>query len=163
MVLAPHLIQSRFRFHLSEFLHVNPQSIHAYILGEHGDTSFPVISSASVGGQPLASFPNFSEEKAMDAYQKTRDAAYQIIAAKGSTYYGIASVTAKLVDVVLRDEKAIFPVSIPLHQYHGHSGIALSVPCIIGRSGVEEVIEVKMSWEEKQKLEKSVNTLKNYL
>ena len=154
---------SRFRFHLSEFLHVNPNSIHAYILGEHGDSSFPAISSASVGGQPLISFSDFSEEKAMTAYQKTKNAAYQIIKAKGSTYYGIASVTARLVEAILRDEKAIFPVSIPLHNYYGQNGIALSVPCVVGRSGVEEIIEIKLSWEEKQKLEKSVNILKSYL
>lgn len=154
---------SRFRFHLSEFLHVSPHSIHAYILGEHGDSSFPAISSASVGGQPLVSFPNFSEEKALKAYQKTRDAAYKIIEAKGSTYYGIASVTTRLVEAILRDEKAIFPVSIPLHDYYDQNGIALSVPCVVGRSGVEEVIDIKLSWEEKQKLEKSVTTLKSYL
>jgi len=154
---------SRFKFHLSESLHVNPQSIHAYILGEHGDSSFPVISSASVGGQPLTSFPNFSAEKAMAAYQKTRDAAYKIIEAKGSTHYGIASVSSRLTKAILRDEKIIFPVSIPLHHYHEQNGIALSVPCVIGRAGVEEIIEIKLSWEEKQKLEKSANILKSYL
>lgn len=154
---------SRFRFHLSEFLHVSPHSIHAYILGEHGDSSFPVISSASVGGQSLASFPNFSAEKAMAAYQKTRDAAYKIIKAKGSTYYGIASVTTRLVEAILRDEKAIFPVSIPLHHYYEQNGVALSVPCVIGRSGVEEIIDIKLSWEEKEKLEKSAQVLKSYL
>lgn len=154
---------SRFRFHLSEFLHVNPSSIHAYILGEHGDSSFPAISGAVVGGQPLASFPNFSDAKVMTAYQKTRDAAYQIIAAKGSTYYGIASVTARITKAILRDEKAIFPVSIPLHHYYEQNGVALSVPCVISRGGVEEIIDIKLNWEEKQKLEKSVETLKGYL
>jgi L-lactate dehydrogenase len=154
---------SRFRFHLSEFIHVNPHSIHAYILGEHGDSSFPAISAASIGGQSLVSFPNFSLEKAQAAYQKTRDAAYKIIESKGSTYYGIASVTARLVKAILRDEKAIFPVSIPLHQYYGQNGVALSVPCVVGRSGVEEIIDLKLSWEEKQLLEKSANKLKSYL
>lgn len=154
---------SRFRFHLSEFLHVNPHSIHAYILGEHGDSSFPAISSASVGGQPLTTFVNFSQEKAVAAYEHTRNAAYKIIKAKGSTYYGIASVTARIVETILRDERSIFPVSIPLHHYYEHNGVALSVPCVIGRSGAEEVIEIKLSWEEKQKLEKSVQTLKQFL
>lgn len=154
---------SRFRFHLSEFLHVSPHSIHAYILGEHGDSSFPALSSAFVGGQPLTSFANFSAEKAMAAYQKTRDAAYRIIKSKGSTYYGIASVTTRLVESILRDEKAIFPVSIPLHHYYEQSGIALSVPCVIGRDGVEEIIEIKLNWEEKQSLEKSAKILKDYL
>lgn len=154
---------SRFRFHLSELLQVNPKSIHAFILGEHGDTSFPAISSAEVGGQSLLSMPNMTLEKAREAYQKTRDAAGKIIATKGATYYAIAVAVTELVKTVLRDSKQVFPVSIPLHNYHGHSGVALSVPCVIGRSGVEQVIEVKLSWEEKQELDKSVATLKQYL
>lgn len=157
------LDSARFRFHLSEFLHINPKSIHAYILGEHGDSSFPAISSASVGGQLLSSFTNFSTQKAQDAYRKTRDAAYKIIAAKGATYYGIASVIAQLTKAILRDEKTIFPVSVPLHQYHNHSGVALSVPCVIGKNGVEKIIDLKLNWEETKLLEKSVATLKQYL
>jgi len=154
---------SRFRFHLSEYLKVNPKSIHAYILGEHGDSSFPTISGASVGGQSLLSLPKMTEEKAQKAYQKTRDAAYKIIASKGSTYYAIAVATAELAEAVLRDSKKVFPVSIPLDNYLGHSGVALSVPCIIGRGGVEQVVEVKLSWDEKKMLDKSVNALKEYL
>lgn len=157
------LDSARFRFHLSEFLHISPKSIHAYILGEHGDSSFPAISSASVGGQLLSSFANFSTQKAQAAYKKTRDAAYKIIEAKGSTYYGIASVTAKLTKAILRDEKTIFPVSIPLHQYHDQNGVALSVPCVIGKDGVEEIIDLKLNWEETKMLEKSVAALKQYL
>lgn len=154
---------SRFRFHLSEFLKVNPNSIHAYILGEHGDSSFPVVSSASVGGQPLTLFPGFSEERAMRAYEKTREAAYKIIESKGSTYYGIGVVIARLVRAILKDEGAIFPVSIPLHQYYDLNGVALSVPCVIGRRGVEEVLEVKLNWAEKQKLESSARAIRKYL
>ncbi|MFH2118719.1 MAG: L-lactate dehydrogenase [Candidatus Paceibacterota bacterium] len=154
---------SRFRFHLSENLKVNPRSIHAYILGEHGDTSFPALASATVGGQNLLSLPDMTIEKAQAAYQKTRDAAYKIIATKGATYYAIAVATTELVEAVLRDSKRVFPVSAPLHNYQGHSGVALSVPCVIGRSGVEQTIEIKLSWDEKQLLEKSVNTLKQYL
>lgn len=154
---------ARFRLHLSEFLKINPHSIHAYILGEHGDSSFPVTSSATVGGQNLNSFPNFSEDKVKQAYQKAKTAAYKIIEAKGSTYYGIATVTARLVRAVLRDAGSVFPVSVPLHQYYDHNGVALSVPCVIGRNGVEETLEVKLNWEEKQLLAKSVETLKAYL
>lgn len=154
---------ARFRFHLSEFLKINPHSIHGYILGEHGDSSFPVISSAIVGGQLLTTLPNFSEEKAMSAYEKTRNAAYKIIEHKGSTYYGIGTVVARLVKAILWDEGSIFPLSIPLHQYQGLNGVALSVPCVLGRGGVEESLDVKLNWEEKQKLEKSANTLKQYL
>lgn len=153
---------ARFRFHLSEFLKVNPKSIHAYILGEHGDTSFPVISSATVGGQALTAFARFSPEKAEKAYQKTRDAAYKIIETKGSTYYGIGTVVAHIVKKVLENARTVLPVSVPLHNYMGHSGVALSVPCIVGRNGVEDILEAKLDWQEKQKLEKSVKTIKDY-
>jgi len=154
---------ARFRFHLSEFLKVNPRSIHAYILGEHGDNSFPVISSASVGGQPLATIPGFSEERAEKAYSKARDAAYKIIASKGATYYAIGAVVAHISRMVLTDDKSILPVSIPLHGYKDISGIALSVPCIVGRDGVEKILDVKMSWDEKKKLQNAAEVLKKLL
>jgi len=154
---------ARFRFHLSEFLNVNPRSIHAYILGEHGDHSFPVISSASVGGQPLATINGFSEKKAKEAYQQTKNAAYKIIASKGATFYAIGAVTSHIVKTILTDAKSILPISIPLHQYHGVTGMALSVPCIVGRDGVEKILEIKMSWDEKQKLLQASKVLKKLL
>lgn len=154
---------ARFRFHLSEFLKVNPHSIHAYILGEHGDSSFPAVTSANIGGQPLLTYPGFSQTRLEKAYEVTRNAAYKIIAAKGATYYGIGAVILHIVKTILKDEKKILPVSIPLHQYMGYSGVSLSVPCVVGRDGVEQTLEIKLSWEEKQKLEKSVNTIKSYL
>lgn len=154
---------ARFRFHLSEFLQVNPNSIHAYVLGEHGDSSFPVLSSASVGGQALSFFPRYSEEKAMQAYEKVKTAADKIIQSKGATYYGIGVVVARLAQAVLRDEGVIFPVSIPLHHYYGHNGVALSIPCVIGRSGAEESLEIKLNWDEKRKLDHSVETIKQFL
>ncbi len=157
------LDSSRFRFHLSEHLKINPQSIHAYILGEHGDSSFPVISSASVGGQNLRNFPGFSDDLAKKAYEKTREAAYKIIDCKGATYYAIGTVVSEIVATILRDSKTVLPVSVPLHDYHGHYGVSLSVPSIVGRNGVEESLEVKLDWDEKQKLEKSVRTVKSYL
>ncbi len=153
---------ARFRFHLSEFLKVNPKSIHTYILGEHGDSSFAALSSATVGGQSLMTMPNFSEEKALKAYQRARDAAYKIIESKGATYYGIGAVIAHMVRTILTDSKSILPVSVPLHNYYGHSGVSLSVPCVVGRNGVEESLEIKLSWEEKEKLERSVECVRKY-
>ena len=154
---------ARFRFHLSEFLKVNPQSIHAYILGEHGDTSFPAISSATVGGQALTTLPAFNQERAMKAFTAAQNAAYKIIEAKGSTYYGIGTVISHIVSKILRNARTVLPVSIPLHGYMDYSGVSLSVPCIIGRNGVEDILEIRLDWEEKQKLERSVKALKSYL
>lgn len=154
---------ARFRFHLSEQLNVNPKSIHSYILGEHGDTSFPYISQATIGGQLLTHFPGFSHEGVNDAYNKTREAAYKIIAAKGATYYAIGIVIVELVKAVLRDSRSIFSVSTPLNDYHGVSDIALSMPSVVGKNGVEQVIFIPVSDEEREKLHHSANTLKGYL
>ncbi len=153
---------ARFRFHLSEFLHVNPKSIHAYILGEHGDSSFPVTSNATIGGQPLAAFPEYSPERVQNAFTKAQQAAYTIIASKGATFYGIGTVVSHIVDTVLRDAQSVLPVSIPLHDFYGHYGVSLSVPCIVGRNGVERRLNVKLSWEERQMLDKSVKQLQSY-
>lgn len=153
---------ARFRYHISEHLKINPRSIHAYILGEHGDHSFPVLSSASIGGQPLLSFDNFNETKALEAYAKARDAAYKIISSKGATYYAIGAVVSHIVKAILTDSKSILPLSIPLHEYHDISGIALSVPCVVGINGIEKTLEIKLSWEEKKQLHEAANTLKQY-
>lgn len=157
------LDSARFRFHLSEFLKVNPKSIHAYILGEHGDSSFPAVSSAVVGGESLLSLLDYSEAKVQAAYEATRDAAYKIIAAKGATYYAIGTVISQLVEHILRDSKRVLSLSVPLHGFYDHYGVALSVPCILGRSGVEQILNIKLSWEERGRLAMSVRSLKKYL
>ncbi len=154
---------ARFRFHLSGMLHVNSRSIHAYILGEHGDSSFPAISSANVGGQPIITFPHFSKEKILEAYEEARNAAYKIIEAKGATYYAIGVVISELVYTILHDAKRVYPLSIPLEGKYGYHDVALSVPCILGKNGVERILEVPLSEEEKKQFDHSVKTLKQYL
>jgi len=154
---------ARFRFHLSEYLRVNPKSVHAYILGEHGDSSFPTLSSANVGGQLITTMKDFSYEKAFEAYAKARDAAYKIIAAKGATYYAIGVVVNELVYAILSDAERVYPLSVTLNGEYGHKGVALSVPCVLGRNGIERIIEIPLSEEEKLKMELSVETLKKYL
>jgi len=154
---------ARFRFHISESLHVNPKSVHAYILGEHGDSSFPTLSSANVGGQLLATMKDFSHDKALEAYTKARDAAYKIIAAKGATYYAIGVVINQLVHAILTDAKRVYPLSITLDGEYGHTGVSLSVPCVLGRNGIERIIELPLSEEEQLKMQLSVETLKKYL
>ena len=154
---------ARFRFHLSEYLNVNPKSVHAYILGEHGDSSFPTLSSANVGGQLITTMKDFSHEKALEAYTKARDAAYKIIAAKGATYYAIGVVINQLVHAILTDAGRVYPLSVVLEGEYGHKEVSLSVPCVLGRSGIERVIEIPLSEEEKLKMQLSVQTLKKYL
>jgi len=154
------LDSARFRFHLSEYLGINPKNIHTYVLGEHGDSSFPTISHADIGGQPLATMKNFSSKKIQEAFLKTKSAAGTIIAAKGSTYYAIGVVINQLVDAVLRDTKRVYPVSVPLTGQYGYDDVSISVPCVIGKNGVEKILEVPLSNEEKTLMDKSVKILK---
>jgi L-lactate dehydrogenase len=154
---------ARFRTHLSEKLEVNPGSIHAYILGEHGDSSFPVISSASVGGQNITELKNFSMEFALEAYEQARSAAYKIIEAKGATYYAIAAAVVEIMNAVLRDEQTVLPVSVPLDNYYGLSNVALSIPCVIGKNGVERQLMASLSEEEVVKMYNSAKTLQEFL
>ncbi len=153
---------ARFRFYLSEILKINPHSIHAYILGEHGDSSFPVYANTTIGGQKLLEVPGMSEGVIVDAYQKTREAAYKIIETKGATYYAIGVVVTKIMQAIFSDSKTIYPLSVPLVNYQGFSGVALSVPCILGEGGVEKAMEVDLSVAEKAAFEKSVAALKPY-
>lgn len=150
---------ARFRFHLSEVLKVNPHSIHAYVLGEHGDTSFPVYSETQVGGQKLVEMEGVTEDRILAAYQKTREAADKIIEAKGATYYAIGVVVTKIMQAIFSDSKTVFPLSVPLSNYAGISGVALSVPCILGAGGVEKILEVDFSETEKEKLNASAQAL----
>lgn len=143
---------ARFRFHLSEFMQVNPRSIHAYVLGEHGDHSFPVISAATIGGTPLVSFPGFSQEAARDAYARARDAAYAIIDSKGATYYGIGASISKIVRTIFANGKTILPLSVPIDNYYDEGKISLSVPCILGRQGVLQPLQPALDASEQAAL-----------
>lgn len=154
---------ARFRFHLSEIIKINVKNIHAYILGEHGDSSFPAIANADIGGQSLIDFPGLGKEKINQAYLKTRDAAQKIISAKGATYYAIGVVINQLVKAVIKDEKRVYPVSVVLSGEYGLSNVALSVPCVLGENGVEKILEINLSNEEKNRLLYSAEVLKSFL
>src|SRR5690606_5479811 len=134
-----------------------------YILGEHGDTSFPTIQSATVGGQALATLEGFTPERAFEAYQMARDAAYKVIQGKGATYYAIATVLAHIAQGIKRNSRSVMPVSVPLENYYGHSGISLSVPCVVGRSGVSQTLQIELSEQEHQHLAHSVETVRQFV
>lgn len=150
---------ARFRLHLSEVLPVNARSIHAYVLGEHGDHSFPVISSATIGGQKMTTFPGFSSEMAAQAYQLARDAAYAIINSKGATYYGIGASITRIVKTIWRDAKTVLPVSVTLENVGSVPAMNSSMPCVIGRAGVLQQVWPDMDAQEQQMLADGVNAL----
>lgn len=154
---------ARLRFHISEKIGINSQSIEAYILGEHGDTSFPVYSSANISGKSLFDFEGFTQELAESCYEDTKNAAYRIIHDVGYTCYSIATVSREIVHNIFNDSHRVFPLSTRIDNYHGVSGVALSVPCVLSRNGIDGVIEVPLNADEKKSLEKSAQTLKSYL
>jgi L-lactate dehydrogenase len=148
---------------LSKKIFVSPKDIHAYILGEHGDNSFPVYEYAEVGGQRLLDFPGINSEIVNEAYLAARNSAAEIISKKGATYYAIGVVVMKIVEAILNDSKVIYPLSVPLMDYYGYSNVCLSVPCVLGKNGVERVLKIKLSEIEKNNLATAVEVLKNRL
>lgn len=154
---------ARLRLHLSQSISVNPTSIHAYVLGEHGDSSFVPTSSAAIGGKPLLSFKEMSPDHIKWAQEATRQDAYKIIAGKGATYYGIATALSHIVESVMRDSRKIMPLSSALSGQFGLTNLALSLPSIVGRNGILSVIEIPMTPDELDQLHISANTIKSHL
>ncbi len=153
---------ARFRFHLSQRLCLNPQSIEAFILGEHGDSSFPVLSSANVAGKPLFEFEGFTKKMADECYEETRTAAYRIIHDLGYTCYSIGVVIKEIMAHIFQHSRVVVPLSVLLKDFHGHSDVALSVPCVLDSTGVSEVIDVPLNTTEQKQLEKAVKILKSF-
>ncbi|MFH1284142.1 MAG: L-lactate dehydrogenase [Candidatus Peregrinibacteria bacterium] len=154
---------ARLQFHISEKINIHPNSVDAYILGEHGDTSFPVYSSANVLGKSLYDFEGFSRKIAEKCYEDTKNAAYRIIHDQGYTCYSIATAIREITKAIFEDKKMVFPLSTLLKDYYGHNDVCLSVPCVLGRNGIEKVIHVPLDENEQRKLTKSVETLKAFL
>lgn len=151
---------ARLRMHLSKTIKVNPRSIHAYVLGEHGDSSFVATSTATIGGKPLLSFKEASPDAISWAEEEVRKDAYKIIDGKGATYYGIATAVSHIADSIARDEQKILPLSTSLDGEYGLENLALSLPCIIGRQGVIKVIDLPLTMEENDKLNSSAKIIR---
>ena len=157
------LDSARLQFHIAEKMCLSPKSVQAYVLGEHGDTSFPVFSSANVAGKLLCDFDGFCGEDAEECYKDTREAAYRIINDLGYTSYSIGMVITEVMKNVFQNSRVVLPLSTVLEDYYGHSDVALSVPCVLGSDGVEDVVKVPLDEAELGMLKKSVETLKGFL
>lgn len=154
---------SRFKYLIGKEMGVSPSNIHAYIIGEHGDSSLPVISHAQIGGIPIQKYKNFKRSKIEELYNKTRDAAYEVISKKGATYYAIALVVSEIVQAIEYDQKKIIPLSTLLQGEYGHKDVCVGVPCVVGKGGIESVLELDLDSEENAMLEYCVNNLKKHL
>jgi L-lactate dehydrogenase len=137
-------------------------SIHAYVLGEHGDSSFPVLSSANIAGVPLLDFSGFTPELVAQCYQETKTAAYRIIHDMGYTCYSIGIVIKEIMSHIFQHSRVVLPLSVKLNDYYGHCDVALSVPCVLDSNGVAEVIKVPLNDLEQNQLANSVGKLKQY-
>jgi L-lactate dehydrogenase len=153
------LDSARFRYLISEQLQIDPRSVHAHIVGEHGDSEVPLWSLSNVAGSPI----NFSEEDKESIFTNTRDAAYQIINSKGATFYAIALALDRICTAILRNEGSVLNVSTLLQDYHGISDVYLGVPCIVDRTGVREILKIEITDEERQLLHKSADKLKEII
>ena len=138
---------------------VDRRSVSAFCMGEHGDSSMVPFSTVTVGGVPFEKL-GLSREKILS---QTHQAGMDIIEGKGSTEFGIGRALAELARCILRDEKRILPVSVLLEGEYGQTGIHCGVPCRIGRSGVEQVIQLKLPQEEKRQLDASCQIIKQHI
>ncbi|WP_270352055.1 L-lactate dehydrogenase [Microbacterium testaceum] len=155
---------SRLRWKIAQRAGVATSSVHAWIVGEHGDTEFPLWSTATIGSVPITEFPlpdgsRFDEEELDAIAVDVRDAAYKVIKGKGATNYAIGLSSARIVEAVLRDEHAILPVSTVLDDFHGISGTALSVPSIVSARGAVPLAGTPFSDAELTLLRRSADAL----
>lgn len=159
---------ARLKYLLGQHLDVDSRSVHAFIIGEHGDSELAVWSSANVSGIDLDNFcalcGNCNDRQTMQRlYEDVRDSAYQIIERKGATYYGIAMAVRRIAECIVRNEHSILPVSSLIDGHYGLQDICMGVPCIVGSSGVEKVLDIRLSDEEQKKLLASAEGLKQVL
>jgi L-lactate dehydrogenase len=159
---------ARFRYLLSQHFGVDARSVHAHIIGEHGDSEVPVWSLANIAGMRLADYCEAHaiahDQSAMDEiFRQTRDAAYQIIGRKGATYYAVAVGLLRIVEAIARDQSTVLSVSSLVEEYLGVTDVCLSLPTIVNRGGVERVLRLKLSPPEIDGLRRSAGVLKAIL
>ena len=156
---------ARLKYALGEHLSVDSRSVHSFIIGEHGDSEIAAWSSTNVSGIPLNDFcemrGHFDHEASMkEIANRVKNSAYEIIAKKHATYYGIAMSVKRICECIMRDEKSILPISTIMHGEYGIENIALSMPAIVGVNGVETHVPISLNEEEAQKLKESADALK---
>lgn len=157
---------ARLRFLIGEYLQVSSKNVHAYIMGEHGDSSFVPWSHCYVGCKKLIDVMqenNKSIEDLNKIYTEVQQAAYEIIEKKKATYYGIGVALTRLIKAILGDENSIMPVSTYVEGEYNNNGIFIGVPAIINRHGVREVLELKLEQKDQEKFDNSANLLKNMI
>ena len=157
---------ARLKSLLSEDLPVDPRSVHGYVIGEHGDSQFPVWSHVTIGGKPLSDIISqnpvrFGHMNMAEIALRTRNAGWEILHGKGSTHYGIAAALTSIARSVFNDDRRIMAVSAVLDGEYDQKDIGISVPAILGRSGIQEVLELRLDTEERELLERSCGIIRS--
>ena len=158
----------RFRYLLSQHCKVDVRNVHAYIIGEHGDSEVPVWSRASIASKPFDEYCEDCPRRCLkinrqQIFEQTRDAGAEIIKLKGATFYGIALAATRIVGAIMGDENSVLTVSSVLDGNYGISDVALSLPCIVNRNGIDRYLNIRMSDEELMQLGESADKLKSVL
>ena len=155
-----------FKYLLGEHLDVDSRSVHAFIIGEHGDSELAAWSNARIGGLKVNDFcelrGHFNHEQSMKKiFENVRNSAYEIIERKHATYYGIAMAVKRICEAIVRNEKSILPVSSLMTGEYGLNDVVLSIPAVVDETGVQKVIPIELNDEELTKLKDSANILKD--
>lgn len=160
---------ARFRYLLAKKLHLDPRSLHAYIIGEHGDSEVAVWSKVNVAGTPIrailpilgiSSDPEADPDPLAGVFEQVRDAAYEIIRRKGATSYAIGLGVTQLVQAILRNQHRVLTVSTLLTGQYDLNDLCLSLPCIVGREGIRTVIDIDLTPDETTQLQNSGRILR---
>lgn len=156
----------RFKYLLGEHLDVDSRSVHAFIIGEHGDSELAAWSNARIGGLKVNDFcelrGHFNHGQSMKKiFENVRNSAYEIIERKHATYYGIAMAVKRICEAIVRNEKSILPVSSLMTGEYGLNDVVLSIPAVVDETGVQKVIPIELNDEELTKLKDSANILKD--
>ena len=158
---------ARLRYMLGDYFEIDPRNIHAYIIGEHGDTELPVWSHTTIGVEKLDSFlerdTRYDKAQLEAIFEDVRDAAYDIIERKGATFYGIGMSLVRITKAIFHNENSILPVSVFLEGQYGQKDIYIGVPAVINRNGIKQIIEINLSSDEKQKFDHSVEVLRSIM
>jgi L-lactate dehydrogenase len=156
---------ARFRYLLSQHFRVDARSVHAFIIGEHGDSEVPVWSLANIAGMKLEDFcraqgMELGASTRQNIYEQTRDAAYGIIERKGATYYAVAAGLIGITAAILRDQNTVFSVSTLIRDYYGISDLCLSLPTVLSQGGVDRVLRLELNNGEVAGLRRSAEVLR---
>ncbi len=150
------LDSQRLRELVAQKIGINVKSIHAYVLGEHGDTQFPAWSSAHIAGNPLQDFMQCTEKDLDTLAQEAKNKAYEIISCKGATFFGVAACVSAICRTIILDEKRVTPLSCYVEKF----GVCLSMPVVLGAQGIEQIIDIPLNEKEQKQLLASAQSIR---